>query len=159
LLQTLLISKTCLTPQRWHPSLPIIGDMSWNPLKNSQMDPMGLGGAYITQTFSYVLIGYFGILHTWIGHFNWTLASFLLSKAIRCPSYIKTSLIANPFASMCTSKSFTKFGNRSTSADNNFPYKRLNTLYCLPFHSNEPFFLKRSMSGLANAKNSFVKLM
>jgi hypothetical protein len=121
----LLISKTCLTPQRWHPSPPIIGDMSWNPLKNSQMDPMGLGGAYIAQTFSYVLIGYFGILHTWIGHFSWALASFLLSKAIRCP-YIKTSLIANPFASMCTSKSFTKFGNRSTNADNTL-------LFALPF--------------------------
>jgi hypothetical protein len=68
-------------------------------------------------------------------------------------------LLQRPFAFMCISKNFTKFGNRSFSVDDNFLFKRSNTLYCSPFHSNEPSFFKRSMSGLANTKKSFMNFL
>jgi len=91
--------------------------------------------------------------------FSWVLANFLLSKAIMCPSYIRTLLIVRPFIFMCASKNFTESKNRSTNSDDNFPFKRSNTLYCSPFHSNEPSFFKRSMSGLTSVKKSFMNFL
>jgi hypothetical protein len=46
-----------------------------------------------------------------VGHFSQALANYLLSKAIGCPFYINTPLIAYRLALVCTSNDLVKLGN------------------------------------------------
>ncbi len=91
-------------------------------------------------------------------HLNSTLANFLFSKAIGCFSFIKTLPIVNPLALVCTLKGFSKFENYSIDVGDNFIFKRSNAFCCSPFHSNDPFFLKRSMNGLAKIEKVLFEL-
>ncbi len=63
--------------------------------------------------------------------------------------YLRSLPIAKPLTFVCTSKGFAKFRNHGTNVDNKFPFKRSNACYYSSFHSNEPFFFKRLVSGLA----------
>jgi hypothetical protein len=82
---------------------------------------------------------------------------FYFQKRLGVPSCIKTPPIANPLASICTSKDFRKLVYCSIGVDDNFPFKRSNAFCYSSFFSNGNS--KRLVNGLANVKKSLMNFL
>jgi hypothetical protein len=61
--------------------------------------------------------------------------TFLFSKAIGCPSYMRILLIAKSLTLMWTLNGFVKSKNFNIRAKEGFSFKSSNAFYCSFFHS------------------------
>ncbi len=95
-------------------------------------------------------------LFSWINHHNCAPQSFLLLKAIKCPSYMGISPIVKSFMLVWTLNGLVKFKNFNRRADENNFFKSLNSFCCSFFHLKDNYFLRRFESGLAICKNPLI---
>ncbi len=93
---------------------------------------------------------------SWVNHIVVPPQIFLLLKAIKCSSYMKTSLIVKSFMLVWTLNGLVKFKNFNRRVDEKFFFKSSNAFCCSFFQLKDNFFLRRFESGVTICKNPLI---